>query len=123
MTLITIVCLTVFFTSLFIYAKLQCMIFSNPQVSQTNGNWPDTSGVYFLPGSTVVQLSFYLSTLLSPNELCRGRFSVYHCIYCEIIQLKCHSNHFLLLKIMVIFTCSIFYEMLSNIKMTFFLQQ
>jgi hypothetical protein len=47
------------------------LIFLNPHESQTNGNFPDTSGVYFLPGSiVVVQISFYFSILLSPKELC-----------------------------------------------------
>jgi hypothetical protein len=50
------------------------LIFLNPQESQTNGNFPDTSGVYFLPGSTVVQLLFDFFILLSPKEVCRGRF-------------------------------------------------
>jgi hypothetical protein len=50
------------------------LIFLNPQDSQTNGNFPDTSGVYFLPGSTVVQLLFYFSILLPPKKLYQGRF-------------------------------------------------
>ena len=49
------------------------LIYSYPLIFQTNGYYPNTSGVYFLPGSTVVQLSFYFSILLSLRELCRGR--------------------------------------------------
>jgi hypothetical protein len=62
--------------AVWIFHLYKILIFLNPQESQTNGNFLDISGVYFLPGSTVVQLSFYFSILLSPKELCQDRLFV-----------------------------------------------